>query len=290
MEHIMSGLPVAAALLQKASEEAAKLKEKGITPKLALLRVGESPEDLRYERNLIKKAAQIGAETEVHVLPENASEDDMRAAIWQMDEDHGVHGIMVFRPLPAGINEEAICQEINPEKDVDGATEGSLAGVFMQHERGFAPCTARAVMEMLDYYGVELSGKKVTVIGRSLVVGRPLACMLLAKNATVTIAHSKTADLAAEARSADILISATGMPKMVDQSYIREGQIVVDVGVAFDPQSGKLCGDVDFEKVEALASSITPVKGGVGAVTTAVLMTQVVEAAIRLNRKPSWTD
>lgn len=290
MEHIMSGLPVAAAILEKTAETAAQLKSKGIVPKLALLRVGESPEDLRYERNLIRKGESIGITVESHVLPVNTNADDIRAALWQMDEDHDIHGILMFRPLPAGIDEDAICREINPEKDVDGATEGSLAGVFTQREKGFAPCTARAVMEMLAYYGVELKGKKVTVLGRSLVVGKPLAVMLLAKNATVTVAHSKTKDAAAEARCADILISATGQGKMVDCSYVNEDQIVVDVGVSFDPVSGKLCGDVDFDEVEPKVASITPAKGGVGAVTTAVLLAQVAEAAVRQNRKPSWKD
>ncbi len=290
MEHIMSGLPVAAAILEKAAAKTVELKAKGISPKLALLRIGENPEDLRYERNLIKKGEGIGITVVSRVLPLNSSEDEIRAAIWEMDEDHGINGILMFRPLPHGIDEDAICREINPEKDVDGATEGSLAGVFTQRERGFAPCTARAVMEMLDYYGAELEGKRVMVLGRSLVVGKPLAMMLLAKNATVTIGHSRTKDAAAEARNADILISAAGRANLVDKSYVRAGQLVLDVGVSVDPATGKLCGDVNFDEVEPEVASITPMRGGVGAVTTAVLLTQVVEAACRQNRKPSWKD
>ncbi len=290
MDHIMSGLPVAAAILEKAAKSVEELKEKGISPRLALLRVGENPEDLRYERNLIKKGESIGIRVESRVLPADSSEDEIRAAIWEMDEDHSIHGILMFRPLPQGVDEDAICREINPEKDVDGATEGSLAGVFTQRERGFAPCTARAVMEMLDYYGTELEGKRVMVLGRSLVVGKPLAMMLLAKNATVTVAHSRTKNTAEEARRADILISATGKANLVDRSYVNAGQLVLDVGVSVDPATGKLCGDVNFDEVEPEVASITPMRGGVGAVTTAVLLTQVVEAAFRQNRKPSWKD
>ena len=290
MEHAMSGLPVAAAILEKAAEGAAELKSKGIEPKLALLRVGESPEDLRYERNLIKKGESIGITVERHILPADCVADDIRAAIWHLDEDHNVHGIMMFRPLPAGLDEEAICCEINPEKDVDGATDGSLAGVFTQHERGFAPCTARAVMEMLAYYGVKPEGKRVSVFGRSLVVGRPLAMMLLAENATVTVVHSRTRDAEEEAKRAEILITAMGRANAIDKSFVSPGQIILDVGVSMDPESGKLCGDVNFDEVEPLVTAITPMRGGVGAVTTAVLLAQVVEAASRLNRKPSWTD
>ena len=290
MEHILSGLPVAEAILEKASKSTEQLKTKGIVPKLMILRVGENPEDLRYERNLVKKGEGIGIAVERRILPADSSEDDIRAAIWEMDEDHSTHGILMFRPLPHGINEEAICREINPEKDVDGATEGSLAGIFTQRDHGFAPCTARAVMEMLDFYGVELEGKKVALLGRSLVVGKPLAMMLLAKNATVTMCHSKTRNTAEDTRRADILISAAGKANLVDSSYVSAGQLVMDVGVSVDPASGKLCGDVNFEEVEPKVASITPMRGGVGAVTTAVLLAQVVEAACRQNRKPSWTD
>ena len=290
MDHILSGLPVAAAILEKASKSIEEIKAKGNTPKLAILRVGENPEDLRYERNLIRKGESIGIQVESRVLPLSSSEDDIRAAVWELDEDHSVHGILMFRPLPAGVDEDAICREINPEKDVDGAAEGSLAGVFTGREQGFAPCTARAVMEILKYYGAALEGKKVTVLGRSLVVGKPLAMMLLAENATVTVCHSKTVEIREETRRADILVTAIGKANMVDKSYVRKEQIVLDVGVSLDPATGRFSGDVNYDEVEPEVASITPVKGGVGAVTTAVLLTQVVEAALRQTRKPSWTD
>jgi len=290
MDHIMSGMPVAEAILAEAAAGAEKLKAQGITPKLAVLRVGESPEDLRYERSLLKKGGGIGLEVDVNVLPADCSADDIRAALWRLDEDQRVHGILMFRPLPAGIDEEAICREINPEKDVDGATEGSLAGVFTQKQHGFSPCVARAVMEMLDYHGVDLDGKKVTLLGRSLVVGKPLAMMLLAKNATLTIAHDRTKDLAEEARRADILISCMGQARLVKKNFVHKDQLVIDAGVSLDPASGELSGDIDLDEVEPIAASLTPMRGGVGVVTTAVLLAQVVEAAFRRNRKPSWSD
>ncbi len=290
MEHIMSGIPVASAILDKTAESVKELRAAGIDPKLAILRVGEKPGDIRYESNLMRKGESIGILTESRVLPSDSGEGAIRAAIREMNEDRSVHGILLLRPLPAGTGEDVICAEIDPEKDVDGASPVSLAGVFTGRNLGFSPCTARAVMEMIDYYGAEPEGKKVTMLGRSLVVGRPLAMLLLSKNATVTLCHSRSINVQEEAKQADILITAVGKANLVDRSYVRKGQLVFDVGVSPDPLSGKLCGDVDFDEVEPLAEAITPMKGGIGAVTTAVLLTQTAEAAFRCLRKPSRTE
>lgn len=278
MAEILKGAPVAAALNEKTAALAAWLAQRGVTPTLAILRVGENPGDLSYERGVVKRCGEVGVAVEKCVLAADCSQSELMSALHKLNTDASVHGILVFRPLPAQLDEEAVRQALVPEKDVDGITDGSLAGVFTGSGTGFAPCTAQAVVEILDHYGIDCQGKSAVILGRSLVVGRPAAMLLLHKNATVTLCHSKSVDAAALARGADILVVSMGKAKCVGAEYLHPGQTVIDVGINMGPD-GKLCGDVDFDAAEPTVDAMTPVPGGVGAVTTAVLLDHVVSAA-----------
>ncbi|MBR4861605.1 MAG: bifunctional 5,10-methylenetetrahydrofolate dehydrogenase/5,10-methenyltetrahydrofolate cyclohydrolase [Firmicutes bacterium] len=281
MAEILKGAPVTAALNEKMTAEVASLKEKGVVPTLAILRVGERPDDLSYETGAMKRCGAVGVEVKNVVLPADVCQTDFDAALTSLNEDDSVHGILMFRPLPKQLDSEKARQMLNPAKDVDGCTDGSLAGVFTNTKVGFAPCTAQAAMEILDFYGIDCTGKKAAVIGRSLVVGRPASMMLMHKNATVTTCHTKTVNMPEITRQADILIVCAGQMESIGAEYVREGQVVVDVGIGWNEEKGKLCGDVKFEEAEALVGAITPVPGGVGTVTTSVLVSHVVEAAKR---------
>lgn len=280
MAEILKGAAVAAALNEKMTALTAALKQEGILPTLAILRVGERPDDLSYERGAVKRCEAVGVAVKKVVLPELVDQDTLMAQLKALNEDAGVHGILLFRPLPRHLDEEAVRRALAPEKDVDGITDGSLAGVFTGSGRGFAPCTAQACMEILQHYGIDCTGKRAVVIGRSLVVGRPAAMMLMTRNATVTICHTKTADMPEVVRQADIVVVAAGKMETIGASCFRPGQVVVDVGINWNEEKGKLCGDVKFEEAEPIVAAITPVPGGVGAVTTAVLVSHVVEAAL----------
>lgn len=281
MARILRGAPVAASIAEALRPRVDALAESGRPPVLALLRVGERPDDLSYERGLAKRAAALGIGLRRVPLPEGCDQGELEAAVRATNEDVSVAGCLMFRPLPEGLDEGVACDLLSPEKDVDGVTPLSLAGVFAGGGRGFSPCTAEAVLRLLDFHGVELAGRRVVVVGRSLVVGRPVALLLQARDATVTLCHSRTADLAARCREAEVLVVATGRPRMVGADFASSGQAVVDVGISWDAEAGRLVGDVDFERVEPLVSAITPVPGGIGSVTTAVLMEHVVEAAER---------
>ena len=281
MAEILKGAPVTAALNEKMTAEAAELKTKGIIPTLAILRVGERPDDLSYETGAMKRCAAVGVEVRNVVLPADVCQEDFDVALEQLNTDDSVHGILMFRPLPKQLDSERARQMLNPAKDVDGCTDGSLAGVFTNTKVGFAPCTAQAAIEILDYYGIDCTGKRAAVIGRSLVVGRPGSMMLMHKNATVTTCHTKTVDMPTVTREADILIVCAGQMESIGAEYVREGQTVVDVGIGWNEEKGKLCGDVKFEEAEPVVGAITPVPGGVGTVTTGVLVSHVVEAAKR---------
>ena len=280
MAQLLKGKEVADALTEKISAKVEKLKSAGIEPALAILRVGENPSDLSYERGALKRAEKTGVKVRQFIYDESVSQETLLEEIDQINRDPSIHGVLIFRPLPAGIDDEAVRAALLPEKDVDGITEGSLAGIFTGTHRGCAPCTARACMEILAHYGIDLTGKKTAVLGRSLVIGRPAAMLAMEKNATVTVCHSRTGkeEMKNICKESDILIAAMGKAAMVDADYIKEGQIVLDVGINVN-EEGKLCGDVDFDAAEPAAGAITPVPGGVGAVTTAVLMLQTVEAA-----------
>lgn len=275
---VLKGFDVVEAMNAQIAEEVEKLKGKGIVPLLAILRVGERGDDVSYERGATKRAEKVGVAIKNVVLPENVAQEDLLAAIEALNNDQAVHGVLMFRPLPVHIDEEAVRNALDPKKDVDGITDLSLAGVFSGTNTGYAPCTAQACMEIIDHFGYQLKGKNVVVIGRSLVVGKPLAMMLLGRHATVTIAHSRTENLAQIAAGADVVIACVGRAQMIDESYLSQGQIVIDVGINFTPE-GSLVGDVDFESAQAVVEAITPVPGGVGTVTTSTLMKHVVEAA-----------
>lgn len=282
MTEILKGKPVADALNEKMKAEIAELAGKGLTPTLAILRVGERPDDLSYERGAMKRCAAVGVSVRNVVLPADVDAESFYQTLEELNHDDGVHGILMFRPLPKQIDGEKARRMLLPSKDVDGCTDGSLAGVFTNTENGFTPCTAQAAMEILKYYGVPLSGKKAVVIGRSLVIGRPVAMLLMHANATVTICHTRTVDVPSIAREADIIIAASGQMESVGAEYFSEGQTVIDVGIGWNEQKQKLCGDVKREEAEPVVSRLTPVPGGVGSVTTAVLVSHVVEAAKRV--------
>lgn len=280
MAEILKGKPAADALNEKIVNEVNLLSKINIRPALAIVRVGSKPDDIAYERGAVKRCEKTGAAVRAITLPEDVSQSRLVEAIQKLNEDRSVHGILLLRPLPAHIDDDLIRNTLAPEKDVDGITDGSLAGVFVGTDLGFPPCTPQACMEMLDYYGVEVKGKNVVVIGRSTVVGKPAAMMLTKRHGTVTICHTRTVDLPGVCRQAEILIAAAGKAKMVSKEYLSPGQIVIDVGINFT-EDGSMCGDVDFDQAKEIVAAITPVPGGVGAVTTAVLVKHVVEAAKR---------
>ena len=279
MDHILKGAPVAAAIKERTKQKAEELSARGILPTLAVLEVGERADNAAYLRGIQKNAETCGIRLQHITLPEESTQEAVLDALGRLNEDPNVHGILMLRPLPKQLEEATLCAAIRPEKDVDAATDLSLAGVFAGKKLGFAPCTAQAVMEILKFYGAELSGARCAVVGRSLVVGRPLAMLLLAENATVTLCHSKTKDLPAMTREADIVVAAIGKAKALGGEHFREGQILLDVGI-HRLEDGTLCGDIDFAAAEVKAAAITPVPGGVGAVTTAVLLSHVTEAAL----------
>ena len=273
------GKEVTAALNAKLQSKADELKAKGVSPTLGIVRVGERPDDLSYERGATKRAELIGVAVEKFVFPEDVGEAELAAAIERINADDRIHGVLLFRPLPKHLNEDRICNLLDPRKDIDGITDGSSVGVFTGKKLGYAPCTPSAYMEILDHYGIDCTGKRVTVVGRSLVVGKPAAMMLIKRNATVTVCHTRTIDMPSVCREADILVVAAGRAGVVGAEYVRPGQIVIDVGINWNEQEQKLCGDVDYAAVEPIVDAITPVPGGVGSVTTSVLIGHVVEAA-----------
>jgi methylenetetrahydrofolate dehydrogenase (NADP+)/methenyltetrahydrofolate cyclohydrolase len=272
-------MPVAEALMGQIKRQMETLAKKQITPKLAVIRTGEREDDISYERGILKRFSAAGAIAEVTALPRDLPQDDLDDTILKQNNDKSVHGILVLRPLPDHISQERTKELIDPKKDVDGMGTVSFAHIYEGGREGYAPCTAQAVIELLDFYNIELTGKKAAVIGRSLIVGRPLAMLLLEKNATVTICHTKTRELADECKRADILIACAGSPKMVGAPFTRPEQIIIDVGV--NMADGKLCGDADYEALAGRVAAMTPVPGGVGAVTSCVLLKNTVEGAMR---------
>ncbi len=277
MAQLMKGAPVAAAMTEQMAARTERLKQAGVTPTLCILRLGERPGDLVYERSAMKRCGKVGIDVREIVLPEGCPRERLLETIEQVNRDGAIHGLLMMRPLPVREDEDAARALLAPEKDVDGITAIAQSKVFTGAGAGYPPCTAQAVIEILDHYGVELAGRRAAVIGRSLVVGRPVAMMLMARDATVTLCHTRTEDLPELCRQADILVSAAGRAGLVTGAFTRPGQVIVDVGI--NVRAGKLCGDVDFAAAEPLVGAITPVPGGVGAVTTAVLAAHVVQAA-----------
>ena len=274
------GKEVTAALNERIKADAEALKAKGVNPPLCIIRVGENESDISYERGATKRCETLGVACEKILLPEDVSQEELLATIDKVNKNDQIHGVLLFRPLPKHLDQSVIENALDPAKDVDCMTDGSMSGVFTGKNVGFPPCTPQACMEILDHYGIDCTGKKAVVVGRSLVVGKPAAMMLIKKNATVTVCHTRTVDMPSVVREADIVIVAAGRAGVVDDTYLRAGQVVIDVGINVNAE-GKLCGDVDFEKAEPIVEAITPVPGGVGSVTTSVLVGHVVEAAKR---------
>ena len=274
------GKEVTAALNERIKADAEALKAKGVNPTLCIIRVGENESDISYERGATKRCETLGVACEKILLPEDVSQEELLATIDKVNKNDQIHGVLLFRPLPKHLDQSVIENALDPAKDVDCMTDGSMSGVFTGKNVGFPPCTPQACMEILDHYGIDCTGKKAVVVGRSLVVGKPAAMMLIKKNATVTVCHTRTVDMPSVVREADIVIVAAGRAGVVDDTYLRAGQVVIDVGINVNAE-GKLCGDVDFEKAEPIVEAITPVPGGVGSVTTSVLVGHVVEAAMR---------
>lgn len=287
MAKLLLGKEVTEALNQKLIERVSALSEKNITPALAIIRIGDEASDLSYERGAMKRAALLGIAVKQFLLPREAAQSEVLDTIDRVNADASIHGVLLFRPLPKHLDGSLICNRLDPRKDVDCMTHLSNAGVFEgRSDLGFAPCTPEACMEILDFYGIDCKGKNAVVIGRSLVVGKPLAMMLMQKNATVTVCHTKTVNTAEICRNADILISAAGVLSSLNQNFVRKGQVVIDVSINWDENKpnakgglGAIAGDAVFSEVEPIVAAITPVPGGVGSVTTGILMKHVIEAA-----------
>ena len=288
MAKLLSGKEVCEALNEKLMERTAALREKGVIPTLAIIRVGENPSDLSYETGAAKRAALVGVEVVNFVLKEDATKEELLAVIDRINADPTVHGCLMFRPLPKHLQpfNDEICNRLDPKKDVDSMTSLSNAGVYEgRTDLGYPPCTAQACIEILDHYGYDYSGKRVTVMGRSLVIGRPIGMMLQHRNCTVTTIHTKTRDPLAYSPYSDLIICAAGVLNSVGAAQVRPGQTVIDVSMNWNPEKitskgkGGMSGDCNFAEVEPIVEANTPVPGGVGAVTTSVLMKHVVEAA-----------
>ena len=281
------GKEVNEALVAALQGRTAALKEKGVQPTLGIIRLGENPSDLSYEKGATKRAEEVGVAVKNYILPETATKEEVLKVIDEVNADDSVHGVLMFRPLPKHLkaDQDEICNRLAPCKDVDSMTHMSNAGVFEGQDLGYAPCTPAACMEILDHYGIDCKGKNAVVIGRSLVVGKPAALMLMGKNATVTVCHTKTFNTAEICKGADIIVTAAGVLNSLTKDFVRPGQIVIDVSMNWNPEKitskgkGGMSGDCVYDEVEPIVEAITPVPGGVGAVTTTVLMKHVVEAA-----------
>jgi methylenetetrahydrofolate dehydrogenase (NADP+)/methenyltetrahydrofolate cyclohydrolase len=280
MAEVLKGKEVIAQLNDEVRQRSEKLQEQGIQPTLAVVRLGERPDDLAYERGLTKRAEKTGVQVKSCVYPEDLSQEELLKELDSLNQDPSVHGILIFRPLPKSIDDHAVRAVLAPEKDVDGITDASQAGVYTGSGKGFAPCTAEACIRLLKHFQIPMEGKRAVVIGRSQVIGKPVSLLLLSQNATVTICHSRTRNLPEVCQSADIIVAAAGHPGTVTRDCLRSGQTVVDVAVNVGAD-GKMCGDADYDAALEIADAVTPVPGGVGTVTSTVLMDHVVTAAER---------
>lgn len=278
MAKLLTGREVAEGIHQEMCSKITELHKKGISPTMAVVRVGEKPDDIAYESSIIRKAAVWGVEIVSRTVSEKSSEEEMKELLQQLNQEDSIHGVLLFQPFPKGIRKDVLEKCLSGKKDLDGFTTDSMNRIYSGGGFGYAPCTAEAVMELLKYYEIPISGKKAVVLGRSLVIGKPVSLMLLQENATLTIVHSKTENLREELRKADIIVSAVGIPKVVEAHCVRSGQTVIDVGINMSDR-GQIVGDVDFPEVEKIVDAITPVPGGVGVITTAVLMKHLVNRA-----------
>lgn len=273
---ILKGLPVANAINDRIADVMKSWT--GRVPNLAIIRVGERPDDMSYERGATKKMEKVGFDCTSYTFPADIDNDTFQKEFDKINDDDNIDGILLLRPLPKHLDEQAVVNRINPNKDLDGISPVNMAKVYAGDETGFAPCTAEAVIEMLDYAGVDLKGKRVAVVGRSLVIGKPVAMLLMKKNATITVCHTKTIDMPGTCKNAEIIVAAAGVARMIDSSYVADGAVVIDVGINVD-EEGNLCGDVNFDDISGVASVATPVPGGVGSVTTSVLAKHLLAAA-----------
>lgn len=274
---ILKGLPVANAINEKLMEQVKSIE--GPLPHLAIIRVGERPDDCSYERGAVKKMDKVGVRCTTYTFDADIDNDTFQAEFDKINENPDIDGILMLRPLPKQLDEKQIENKIDPRKDLDGISPLNLAKVYAGDESGYAPCTAEAVIEMLDYAGIDIKGKRVTVVGRSLVIGKPVFMLLMKRNATVTVCHTKTVDMAGTCKNAEILVAAAGSARMIKKEYVADGAVVIDVGINVDDE-GNLCGDVDFDAISDIAAAATPVPGGVGSVTTSVLAKHLVKAAM----------
>lgn len=274
---ILKGLPVANAINEKLMEQVKSIE--GPLPHLAIIRVGERPDDCSYERGAVKKMDKVGVRCTTYTFDADIDNETFQAEFDKINENPDIDGILMLRPLPKQLDEKQIENKIDPRKDLDGISPLNLAKVYAGDESGYAPCTAEAVIEMLDYAGIDIKGKRVTVVGRSLVIGKPVSMLLMKRNATVTVCHTKTVDMAGTCKNAEILVAAAGSARMIKKEYVADGAVVIDVGINVDYE-GNLCGDVDFDAISDIAAAATPVPGGVGSVTTSVLAKHLVKAAM----------
>ena len=280
------GKPVVESLRENIKSRVATLGEKNISPTLLLIRVGAREDDLSYERSILKNCDLLGIKNNVKQLPVEVTMEEIKKVFEEANKDSNIHGIMIFRPLPNHLDMEVIRNLIDPAKDIDCMTPVNLRKVFEGNSNGFAPCTPKAVVKLLKHYEIPLQGANVVVAGRSLVVGKPLAMLLLDENATVTICHSRTKDMPSVTAKADIVVAAIGKAKFMNEDYFSKDSIVVDVGIN-DDGNGKICGDVDFDQVFDNVKAITPAIGGVGLITTTLLLGHVVLACENLNSPSS---
>ena len=287
MAMLLKGAEVAKALTEGLHEKTEELKKNGVEPCLAILRVGAREDDLAYERGALKRCEKVGVAVRQVVLPEDVTQEVLMENIHALGADEKVHGVLMFRPLPGHLDDEAARAALDPKKDMDGITDGSMTAVYAGTKGGYPPCTAAACVALLKHYNIPIKGKRVVVIGRSLVIGKPVAMMLMAKNATITICHTKTVNLADVVRKADIVVSAAGVLGSLTKDFVRPSQVVIDVSMNWDAEKvtskgkGGMSGDAVFAEVEPIVDAITPVPGGVGGVTNVVLIGHVVEAAER---------
>ncbi len=277
----LCGKPVVDAMMLRICEDVRALHECGVRPTLAIVRVGNRPDDCSYERMALKRANAADIDVRVFELASDVTQDELVGVIESINDDKNIHGCLLFRPLPLHIDEALVCEMLHQQKDIDGITMASMAAVYAGSD-GFAPCTAQAVIELMSHYGIDVAGKRVCVVGRSLVIGRPISLMLMNRNATVTMCHSRTQDVSECMREADVVVCATGRARAYGAECFKPGQTVIDVGINFD-ETGGMCGDVDFAEVADIVDGITPVPGGIGGITTAVLMQHVIHAAQRMN-------
>lgn len=282
MATLLSGAPVAQALSQEIQKNCSILNAHGIFPTFGIVRVGARPDDLAYERGVSKRAEKLGVRVQKFTLPEDVSEDQLISTLEQINADSGIHGCLLFRPLPPSLDAQRISRVLSPKKDVDAITTASMGGLLTNVKIGFAPCTATACLKLLCHYGIPLKGKRIVVVGKSVTVGLPTALLMMNEDATVSVCHILThpEDTKRMCQDAEIIISAAGCANLIRGDYVRPGQVIVDVGINVGPD-GTMCGDVAFDEVEPIVAAITPVPGGVGAVTSTVLISHTVEAAMR---------